>query len=164
MKKNLWLAVTGLILSIAIGLLAYQLVFLGSPDIRLPVAETCLLHLEPCASELPGGGKIIFEINPKQPSPTEILYLSARFEQVEPTAVRVSFKGETMNMGYLEYVKYELRRDDTNDASILFSGQGGLSVCISGLMKWVALVDVQVGETIYEVPFKFETIYTFNNV
>jgi len=32
------------------------------------------------------------------------------------------------------------------------------------LMKWVALVDVQVGETIYEVPFKFETTYTFNNV
>ena len=68
-----------------------------------------------------------------------------------------------MNMGYLEYVKYELRRKDTNDGSILFSGKGGLSVCINGLMKWVALVNVQVGETIYEVPFKFETTYTFNN-
>jgi len=135
MKKNHLAIVIGLLLVIAIGILAYQFVFRDSPNIRLPVAEGCLLHLEPCASEFPGGGKIIFEINPKQPSPAEILYLSATFEQVEPTAVRVSFKGETMNMGYLEYVKYELPRKDTNDGSILFSGKGGLSVCISGLMK-----------------------------
>jgi len=163
MKKNQLTIAFGLILVIAIALLVYQFVFRDSPNIRLPVAEACLLNLKSCTSEFPGGGKIQFEIHPKQPNPAEVLYLSATFQQVEPAAVRVSFKGESMNMGYLEYVKYELRRKDTNDGSILFSGKGGLSVCISGLMKWVVLVDVQVGEAIYEVPFKFETTYTFNN-
>ena len=56
MKKNHLAIVIGLLLVIAIGILAYQFVFRDSPNIRLPVAEGCLLHLEPCASEFPGGG------------------------------------------------------------------------------------------------------------
>jgi len=160
--KNKYLAtLVGSLFVIIISLLVYQFVFRDSGDIRLPMVEGCSLHLEPCSSPLPMGGRMIFEINPKQPDPTQVLYLSARFQQIEPQAVRVRFKGETMNMGYLEHVKYELPRKDTTDETILFSGIGGLSVCISGLMEWIALVNIQVGDTIYEVPFRFETTYVY---
>ena len=161
MKNNYLTILGGLLFVITIGLLVYQFVFRDAGDIRLPMVEGCSLHLEPCSTSLPMGGKMIFEINPKQPNPTELLHLSARFQQIEPQAVRVRFKGETMNMGYLEHVKYELPRKDTTDGSILFSGVGGLSVCISGLMEWIALVNIQIGDTIYEVPFKFETTYVY---
>jgi hypothetical protein len=41
--------------------------------------------------------------------------------------------------------------------SILFTGKGGVFACSTGRMRWFALVDVEIGETVYEVPFRFET-------
>jgi len=46
-------------------------------------------------------------------------------------------------------------------AKTLFRGLGELSVCISGLMEWIALVNIRIGDTIYAVPFKFETTYVY---
>ena len=163
MKDNLLTIAVGLLLIIIIGLLAYQFILRSDPNkIRLPLVEGCPLHLEVCSATLPGGGKIFFEINPRQPNPTEVLYLTAIFQQFEPQLVQVSFKGKSMNMGYLEYVKYALRRQETIDESILFSGKGGLSVCISGLMEWIVLVNVKADGATYELPFEFETIYNYN--
>jgi len=163
MKDNLLTIVVGLLLMIIIGSLVYLFIFSTNTNkTRLPLVEDCSLHLQACSSELPNGGKIIFEINPKQPNPTEVLYLTATFQQIEPQLVQVSFKGKTMNMGYLEYVKYALQKKDTMDKSILFSGKGGLSVCIGGLMEWIVLVNVKAGGATYEVPFKLETTYNYN--
>ena len=163
MKDNFLTIAVGLLLIIIIGLLAYQFILRSDPNkISLPLVEDCSLHLQACSATLPNGGKIFFEINPKQPNPTEVLYLTATFQQIEPQLVQVSFKGKTMNMGYLEYVKYALQRLDTSDESIQFSGKGGLSVCISGLMEWIVLVNVKADGATYELPFEFETIYNYN--
>ena len=140
------------------GLLIYHFVWPVSNAIRLPVVENCGLHLEPCSSPLPTGGRIVFEINPRQPAPSETLYLSADFEGVEPRAVGVRFKGINMNMGQLEYYVHHLSRKDTPDDSIFFTGSGGVFVCSIGTMQWLVLVNLQIGGRVYEVPFRFETI------
>jgi len=163
MKDTFLTLVVGQLVILAIGLLAYLFIRPASPDIiQLPAVEDCSLHLEVCSSELPTGGKIFFEINPKHPGPTEVLYLTATFQQFEPQAVQVSFKGKSMNMGYLEYVKYELRQKDMIDKSIQFSGKGGLSVCTGGLMEWIVQVNVRADGDIYQVPFKLKTIHNYN--
>jgi hypothetical protein len=162
MKHN-FLTISGLLLVIIFGLQVYQYVQRTGPDeSRLPLVENCSLHLQACSSALPKGGEIIFEINPKQPNSTDTLYLSASFLQFNAESVQVSFGGESINMGYIEFVKYELQRQDTIDESILFSGKGGVAVCHSGLIDWIVRVYVRAGKTVYEVPFKFETAYTVN--
>ena len=74
MKNNFPAILLGLLFVITIGLLVYQFVLRDSGNIRLPMVEGCSLHLEPCSSPLPMGGKMVVEINPKQPDPTEVLY------------------------------------------------------------------------------------------
>jgi hypothetical protein len=124
--------------------------------IALPLVAGCPLHLQACRAELPGGGVLTFEITPKQPNPAEAIVLVARFEGVEPEAVQVSFEGKEMYMGYLSY---PLRRQQELADALQFSGRGSLSICIRSLMEWVAKVEVQLGEVIYEVPFEFETLH-----
>lgn len=163
MKDTLLTLVIGQLVILFIGFVAYLFIRPATLDIiHLPPVEDCSLQLEVCSSELPSGGKIFFEINPKQPGPTEVLYLTATFQQFEPQAVQVSFKGKSINMGYLEYVKYELRQKYFIDKSIQFSGRGGLSVCTGGLMEWIVQVNVKADGDIYQVPFKLETIYNYN--
>ena len=163
MKDTLLTLVVGQLVILFIGFVAYLFIRPASPDIiRLLPVEDCSLQLEVCSSELPSGGKIFFEINPKQPGPTEVLYLTATFQQFEPQVVQVSFKGKSINMGYLEYVKYELQQEDMIDKTILFSGKGGLSVCAGGLMEWIVQVNLRADGDIYQVPFKLETIYNYN--
>jgi len=152
----------GLLLLTIAGLLVYQFAWRSSNVIRLPVVEECALHLEPCSSPLPGGGSVVFEINPRQPDPGETLYLSADFQGLEPRAVGVRFKGINMNMGQLEYFVHELSRKDTLDGSISFAGEGGVFVCSIGVMQWLALLNLQIGERVYEVPFHFDTTYLGN--
>lgn len=163
MKDTLLTLVVGQLIILMIGLVAYLFIRPASPNIiRLPLVEDCSLHLEICSSKLPAGGEIFFEINPRQPDPTEVLYLTATFQQFEPQVVEVSFKGKSINMGYLEFVKYSLRRKNTIDESILFSGKGGLSVCSNSLMEWIVQVNVKTDGATYEVPFQFETIYNYD--
>lgn len=122
---------------------------------RLALAEDCPLHLQACESLLPGGGKVTFEMSPKDPNPTEPLTLEATFVGVDPKRVAVSFEGKDMYMGYLQY---PLRRQD-DDAAVHFSGRGSLSICVRSLMEWIALLKIEVGDTLYEVPFAFETFH-----
>lgn len=138
------------------GLLGYR--FLNDKtEIKLPLVAGCAPHLEACTADLPGGGQMTFEINPKRPSPTDPLRLNASFEQVEPKVVGVRFKGVDMNMGYLEHYVFDLERDATGAKAASFSGNAGVFVCSSNLMQWLVLVKLQLGATRYEVPFRFET-------
>jgi len=152
----------GLLLLTITGLLAYQFAWRGSNVIRLPLVEGCALHLQPCSSPLPMGASMVFEITPKQPAPDRTLQLSADFHGVEPQVVGVRFKGVNMNMGQLEYFVHKLSPDSTHDGSVSFSGTGGVFVCSIGVMQWLVLVKLQIGERVYEVPFKFETTYLGN--
>jgi len=160
MRGRYLLMAAGLLTLAIFALLGYQFVWPGLNAIRLPVVEGCKLNLEPCSSALPTGGRIVFEINPKQPPAGEALHLKADFYGVEPDAVGVRFKGINMNMGQLEYLVHELAPIDTPDGSVSFEGQGAVFICSIGLMRWHALVNLQIGETIYELPFNFETTYS----
>jgi hypothetical protein len=160
MRGRRMLIVAGLLSLTIVALLGYQFVWRGPDVIRLPVVEDCKLNLEPCSSSLPMGGRIVFEINPRQPPAGDPLHLRADFHGLEADAVGVRFRGINMNMGQLEYLVHELSPIDTPDGSVSFEGQGGVFVCSIGLMRWLALVKVQVGETVFEVPFNFETNYS----
>jgi hypothetical protein len=155
-KGRRLISIAAILLMAAAGLIGYY--FLGArSEIRLPVVESCALHLEACVVTFPEGGRMTFEITPKQPSATQALVLNASFEQMEPQAVGARFKGVEMNMGYLDYYVYDLHKIGSNDKQSLFSGNAGVFVCSNNRMEWLVLVKVQVGETFYEVPFRFET-------
>lgn len=157
MGKNQWAIAFGLLLIVAASLLTYLFVLRAPGDISLPLVENCMLQIEPCSSKFPTGGKMTFAISPKRPEPTDALNFSVGFEDIEPQAVQVRFKGENMDMGYMEYLRYSLARIDSDGNTISFAGKGGVFACSTGLMSWLVLVDVEIDGTVYEVPFKFET-------
>jgi hypothetical protein len=162
MKENRLTIIVFLIFAVILAAAAgYSLLFPSAAErIRLPLVEGCPLHLQACSTQLPSGGELLFEISPKTPGPTEALQLKAIFKfkskQVNPEAVRVKFEGKDMYMGYLEY---NLKRLTNSSDSVQFVGKGGLSVCILDLMHWIVLVNVQIDNTIYEIPFEFETLH-----
>ncbi len=157
MKRKSLIIEIGLLLLLSVGLGGYFYYLKLPPEqIRLPLVQGCPLHLQACSTELPGGGKIFFEISPRQPNPAEPLQLKATFQQVDPQLVRVSFEGVDMYMGYLEF---DLERKEKTAGRTEFSGEGGLFVCATGLMKWVVLVSVQLNRKVYQVPFEFESVF-----
>lgn len=152
------LVLPGIILLLAVaGLFGYRFPLDARNEIKLPLVEGCALHLETCSASFPQGGQMRFAINPGQPSPTDTLRLHASFERMEPQVVGVRFEGIDMNMGYLEHYVFDLQKKKVGDNAVSFSGDAGVFVCSSNLMRWLVLVEVQVGETRYEVPFRFET-------
>ncbi len=124
---------------------------------RLPLVQGCKLHLQSCSADLPDGGKIHFDISPKQPDPTKALHLVATFEQFVPESVHVSFEGVNMDMGYLEF---DLKRKKNTSDLVIFRGDAGLFVCSYGVMNWAVLANVKIDDTVYEVPFEFESVYS----
>lgn len=156
-KARRLIPVVVILLLSAAGLLGYRFLSGANAEIRLPVVEDCALHLETCSVNFPQGGRMMFAINPRQPSPTDTLRLHANFEQVAPKAVGVRFKGIDMSMGYLEHFVFDLKKIEPGEKLNSFGGEAGVFVCSSNLMQWLVLVKVQLGETRYEVPFKFET-------
>ncbi len=148
----------GLVLLLVLGAgLVYHYAWRGPEIVRLPVVEDCALQLQACTAELPQGGTMTFEINPKGASATTALQLSASFRDAQPAAVGARFKGVNMNMGQLEYLVYRLAPVEGGDESAGFSGQAGVFACSVGRMQWLVLVEVQIGETAYEIPYRFET-------
>ncbi len=136
----------------------YAIVFLNlSENVKLPTVDDCKLQQQPCSTSLPSGAEIEFEISPKNPEPTESLYLTARFKNINPDSVRVAFDGKYMKMGFLEY---DLKKAVSLDSELIeYSGDGGLSVCIIGKMEWQVLVKLAQGDNTYEIPFEMETFY-----
>jgi len=156
-RSRLLVPITAILLLAVAGLLGYQYLQHANGEIRLPVVEGCALHLDTCSANFPGGGRMTLAITPRQPSATDALQVNASFEQLEPGVVGVRFKGIDMNMGYLEHFVFDLKKTEADKKQISFSGKAGVFVCSSNLMQWLVLVRVQVGETRYEVPFRFET-------
>lgn len=157
MKDNRLTIIVLLLLALILAAAGYRFFFPGEAErVRLAVVKDCPLHLQVCSAQLPSGGEVHFEISPKTPGPTDALKLEATFKQVEPKAVRVAFEGVKMYMGFLEY---DLRQIDNGADSVKFAGRGGLSICIFDVMEWLVLVNVQVNNTIYEIPFELETVH-----
>lgn len=155
-KQGLTIAV-GIILLVIMLIGGYQLTLPPVQNkVQLPLVKGCPLHLQSCIAQLPGGAEIQFDVSPKNPTPTELLHLTARFTHINPQDVRVKFEGKTMNMGYLEY---DLKQKVSTERNSLFSGKGSLSICIRSVMQWVVIVNLEVDNLVYEVPFEMETHY-----
>lgn len=143
-----------LILLLSLGAVAAGLYWQSSADkrvVQLPRVEGCGLHQQACSAELPAGVSVEFEMSPRPLPTTDPIGLRARFSGMDPERVVVLFEGKDMYMGFLQY---PLRRVNSSQ----FEGKGSLSICIRRLMEWVARVQVDVGDVIYEVQFEFETI------
>ena len=140
----------------------YAIVFRNlSENVKLPIVDDCKLQQQPCSTELPSGAEIEFEISPKNPAPTDPLYLTARFKNINPDSVRVAFDGKHMKMGFLEY---DLKKAVSLDSELIeYSGDGGLSVCIIGKMEWQVLVKLAQGDNTYEIPFEMDTFYNLGD-
>jgi hypothetical protein len=142
--------------------LGYQ--YYNAPDqamIQLPLVTHCGLHKQACSTTLPGGETITIEISPKNPSPNDVLDLTARFLQSKPQKITLRFKAVEMYMGYTEYMTYPLKEANketkTVNDSFEFRGQGGVAVCITGLMEWHVIANVKMDGQVYEIPFLFDT-------
>jgi len=157
--KKLVVVVGRIALLIAlVSLGGYFLVFHNLPvNIKLPPVSECKLQLQPCTALLPSGAEIELEISPKNPEPTEPLFLTARFKGFEPDSVQVAFDGKTMPMGFLEY---ELNKQASSNSDVIqYDGDGGLSVCVIGSMEWVVLLKLSQDDNTFEIPFEMETFY-----
>jgi len=124
--------------------------------ITLPMITNCKLQHQPCVARMPPGGQLEFEVLPRNPNAAEELLMYAKFSGFEPEAVKVNYNGKTMNMGFLDY---PLKRISVEDNKTTFSGKGGLSVCIRGVMEWKVTVSVKLNNIVYQIPFEMETFY-----
>ena len=120
---------------------------------RLAVVEGCMLHQQACSVDLPGGGTLTFEMNPRPLPTTEPIALKAHFTGAGVERMEVLFEGKDMYMGYLQY------RMRPEADGMTYRGEGSLSVCIRRLMEWFAVVRVQRRGEWVEIPFPFETIH-----
>ncbi|MCP3689942.1 MAG: hypothetical protein GY784_16175 [Gammaproteobacteria bacterium] len=135
----------------------YYIVFHNLPVYtKLPPVSGCKLQHQACKTSLNSAVAVEFEISPKNPDPTGLLYLNVDLKGMNPDSVKVRFEGKSMNMGPLEY---ELQKQDSDETATQFSGKGGLSVCILGVMEWSVIVAVQQGSELYDIPFEMETSY-----
>ena len=156
MQARLRIATAAATAAVAI-LAAYALYSRQHQTVRLPTVENCALDLDSCSTTLPQGGDIRVDIEPKNPSPSDPLRVQVEFANLQPGSVGLRFKGIDMNMGYLEHFVHELGsiRADQNGSS--FSGPAGVFACSMSLMRWQAILQFDLGGTVYEIPFDFET-------
>ena len=151
----------GLALLAAVGLASWQFAGQGPSTLRLAVVEDCSLHRQACTSELPGGGRLTFEISPRDAVATDVLLLQARFEGLEPATVAARFEGVNMDMGALELLAHELAPVTVIGDTATFAGKGGVFACSVGVMHWLVLVRVDVGDRVLEIPYRFQTANAF---
>jgi hypothetical protein len=130
----------------------YALRPLISPDAALsaPVNTSCDLSAGPCASGLPGRGRIILSVEPRGIPVLQPLEISVRVEGLQAQDASVDFVGVNMDMG--------LNRAPLEpDGQGRFTGRGMLPVCARSRMVWDARVLVQTPEGLASAPFRFET-------
>ncbi len=157
LKKTARVLVHVILLTSLVSLAGYYFLFHNLPTYtKLPPVSDCKLQQQACSAGLTTDAEVEFDISPKNPDPTELLYLNVSFKGISPDSVRVRFDGKSMKMGPLEY---ELKKQATDEGVTRFSGKGGLSVCIRGIMEWVVVVSIKLGNELYEVPFEMETHY-----
>ncbi len=151
----------GLALLAIVGAAIWQFAGRGPPTLRLGVVEDCSLHRQACTSDLPGGGRMTFEISPRGAVATDVLELQARFEGIEPATVDARFEGINMDMGPLELLTHELTPVPGTGDAVAFAGKGGVFACSVGIMHWLVLVRVDIGDTVLEIPYRFQTANAF---
>lgn len=116
-----------------------------------PLVTNCNLRQGPCTGNLPEGGKVHFEIEPRSIPSLQPLNLAVHTEGLDVHAVEVDFAGVDMNMGYN---RVQLDARGTGN----WQGQVTLPTCVRSRMKWEAKVIVATDAGLMAAPFHFETV------
>ncbi|MES9900920.1 MAG: hypothetical protein ABW148_18135 [Sedimenticola sp.] len=145
----LWL-IAGLLFVAVAGVAIYKVQPLLNPKIVSLAAldGECDLRAGPCSSELPGGGRITFGIEPLTLPLLKPLQLQVNVEGVDAESVEVDFIGIGMEMGFN-------RPALSASTAGRFSGEGILPVCVRDAMEWEARVLVQSDRGLVAAPFRF---------
>ncbi|MES9903062.1 MAG: hypothetical protein ABW168_10300 [Sedimenticola sp.] len=148
----LWL-LAGLLFAAVAGVAVYKVRPLLNPQIDLLAAldRECDLRAGPCSSELPGGGRITFAIEPRSIPLLKPLQLQVDVEGVPVESVAVDFVGIGMEMGFN-------RPKLTALSTGRFTGEGMLPVCVRDAMEWEARVLVQSEQGLAAAPYRFITV------
>lgn len=153
-KKSgqLWTIISVLVLAILLAV-SYKLKDLLEPGVTATAVldESCDLRKGVCTSELPGGGKVTFSINPNDIPILRPLTLQVKTEGVDVSNVEVDFIGIGMEMGYNRPKLGVV--DKTN-----FKGEAILPVCVRTKMDWEARVLLKIGDGLIMAPFRFYTL------
>ena len=146
-----WLAAVGLFAAVAAVALRVAWPLLN-PEVvaTAPLDPQCELRRGPCTGTLPNGGRIRFELDPKDLPLLEPLAIDVRLDGLRAFGVEVDFAGVDMNMGYN---RPALLADGTGR----YVGKTVLPVCVRQRMDWEARVLVRTPDGLMAAPFRFST-------
>lgn len=141
-------------LTLAIGAAVGAKLWLTPPNpeasVTAPLDPACDLHAGPCSSDIPGGGRVEFSIEPRPIPLLRPLQLVVKTQGLDTRQVEVDFTGIDMNMGYN---RPQLKQEGKHR----FIGEAVLPVCITGGMAWQAAVVVTTPKLKVVAPFRFNT-------
>jgi hypothetical protein len=149
--KVLWAAIIFLVIALAITAAIKLSPLLNPPqEISLPLNTACDLHQGPCATSLPGGGRVELSLEPRPIPVLKPFKLQVRATGFKAGSVEVDFAGVDMKMAF-----NRPRLVPGKDG--LFTGEATLPVCVRDQMAWQATVLVESDGKRIAVPFRFET-------
>ena len=122
----------------------------GGNTVSLPANGACDIQAGPCASPVPGGGRIELAIAPRPIPLLQPLQVLVRLDGLEAKAVEVDFAGVDMNMGVNRHAL-------APQGEGRYSGEAVLPICVTGRMAWQASVIVDGGKARIVAPFRFVT-------
>lgn len=139
----------------------------------LPLSAECQLHIESCHISIPDGGDLVLSITQDLSSenivngfsPEKSMRVVVEVSGLATDWIRVllgekdayigsRLSGNNWQDSDFGALRYELYPGNNGQ---IFSGEMGLSFCASTLVEWIILLEVGVGNTVYEIPFEFET-------
>ena len=152
-ERKSWIIPVAILVAAAVlgGVAWYFRDYFEPPPARMLSLDSCDLHEGPCSRTLPGGGEVIFAIEPRSIPLTKPLKLRVEVKGAAADRVEVDFSGVTMNMGYNRPLLNKV-------ASGRFEGEGLLPVCIRQRMDWEAKVILRTDRGSFIIPWRFETV------
>lgn len=151
--QNKALIATVVALALAIAAAVGAKLWLGAEPgttVNAPLDTACNLQAGPCASTIPGGGRIELSLAPRPIPLLRPLSIEVKVESLDARAVEVDFAGVDMNMGFN-------RPKLKSQGNGRYAGEATLPVCITGRMAWQASVMVTTDKLKAVAPFRFIT-------
>ncbi|WP_456373379.1 hypothetical protein [Thiolapillus sp.] len=152
-EKKSWILPVVILAAAAVlgGVAWYFRDYFEPPPAQLLPLDDCDLHKGACSRTLPGGGEVIFAIEPRDIPLTRPLELIVQTKNLAVDKAEVDFSGVSMNMGYNRPLLQKV-------AEGRFEGEGLLPVCIRQRMDWEARLILRTDRGGFIIPWRFETV------